>query len=143
MGRPATPGFEPDAPRLAVIGAGARGAAYARIARRLGAEVVAVADPDPAARAAAAAEHGAWTCADWRELMAQGRLADAAVIATPDREHVGPAVAAADLGYDILLEKPMAPTEAEALKIVEAAERAGVILAVCHVLRYTAYTQAV
>jgi predicted dehydrogenase len=62
-------------------------------------------------------------------------------VATPDRVHADPAVAFADLGYHILLEKPMAPTEDECRRIVDAVERSGVVLMVCHVLRYTAYTR--
>lgn len=38
-------------------------------------------------------------------------------------------------GYHILLEKPMATTEEDCLKIYEACVRADVMLAVCHVLR--------
>jgi predicted dehydrogenase len=57
--------------------------------------------------------------------------------------HRDPAVRLAGLGYHILLEKPMAPTEPEAAEIAAAAARAGVIFAVCHVLRYTPYTRMV
>jgi predicted dehydrogenase len=100
---------------LAVIGAGLRGAGYARLAREAGfAEVVAVAEPDQDRRAAFAAEHGIpaeRAFADWRDLLAGGRLADAVIVATQDRMHLQPAVRAAELGYHILLEKPMAPTE--------------------------------
>ncbi|MFI6815428.1 Gfo/Idh/MocA family protein [Nonomuraea sp. NPDC050328] len=131
---------------LAIVGAGSRGQIYAREAVADGrGQVVAVADPDPARRGLLAAEYGIpeEACfADWTELAAQPKLADAVVIATQDRMHVEPAVAFAGLGYAILLEKPMAPTEPEARRIAEAAERAGVIFAVCHVLRYTAYTKA-
>jgi predicted dehydrogenase len=80
---------------------------------------------------------------DWSELAARGRVADAVVIATPDHEHLAPARRFAEMGYHILLEKPIAPTPAECVEVVEAVEKAGVILAVCHVLRYTAYTDAV
>ena len=62
---------------------------------------------------------------------------------TPDREHAAPATRLAGLGYHVLLEKPIAPTWEECVQVVEAAERAGVILAVCHVMRYTPYTEAV
>lgn len=133
-------------PTIAIIGAGARGAAYARLATHAGAAVVAVAEPDPRRRADLASELGLGSAAahaDWESLLGQPRLADAVVIATPDRDHVGPAVAAARRGYDILLEKPMAPTEAEAQSIVAAVEAAGVSLTVCHVLRYTRYTRAI
>ncbi|MEU8324233.1 Gfo/Idh/MocA family oxidoreductase [Nonomuraea sp. NPDC048881] len=131
---------------LAVAGAGLRSTLYARRALTTGrARIVAVAEPDPRRRAAFAAEHGIApgnVFADWADLVAAGRLADAVIIGTQDRMHAEPAVAAADLGYHILLEKPMAPTEEEAARIAEAAERNGVILAVCHVMRYTDYTRA-
>lgn len=131
---------------LAVIGAGARGQIYARAAAADGrARIVAVAEPDPARREALAREHGVpeqARFAGWEELAAVPKLADAVVIATQDRLHAGPAVAFAGLGYAILLEKPMAPTEPEARGIVEAVERAGVVFALAHVLRYTAYTRA-
>ena len=78
--------------------------------------------------------------ADWRELADRPRLADAVVIATPDALHAEPAIAFADLGYHLLLEKPMAPSPADCARIVATVERRGVMLAVGHVLRYTAYT---
>ena len=130
---------------LALVGAGLRGQTYARHAVATGtARVVAVAEADPRRRAAVAAEFNIpeqHVYADWADLAAAGRLADAAIIATMDRLHRDPAVRLAGLGYHILLEKPMAPTEPEAAEIAEAAVRAGVIFAVCHVLRYTPYTR--
>jgi predicted dehydrogenase len=133
---------------MAVLGAGSRGTTYAGFAVQSGgrAQVVAVVEPRPARRDALAEEHRVpadMRFADWRELAARPRLADAAVVATPDREHVGPATALAGLGYHLLLEKPIAPTWDECVAVVEAVERAGVILAVCHVMRYTSYTEAV
>jgi predicted dehydrogenase len=132
---------------LAVVGAGARGRQYAGIAVETGrARVVAVAEPSAARRDAAVREYGVPADAvfdDWRALAAAPRLADAVVIATQDRDHVGPAVALAEAGYHILLEKPIAPTDAQSQAIVDAAERAGVQLAVCHVLRYTPLTRHV
>lgn len=134
-----------DGVRLVVAGAGLRGIGYARRAAATGAHVVAVAEPDPARRAAFAAEFGVpaeHVYPDWADLAGAGRLADAVVIATQDQTHADAAVAFAGLGYHILLEKPMATTEPDALRITEAVDRAGVMLAVCHVLRYTPYTQA-
>ncbi|GIJ73767.1 Gfo/Idh/MocA family protein [Virgisporangium ochraceum] len=132
---------------LAVVGAGNRGRQYAGLAVRHGrARVVAVAEPLPARREAFARAHDVPADAvfdDWRTLAARPKLADAVIVATQDRDHVGPAVALAGAGYDILLEKPIAPTEGEAETIVAAAERAGVRLAVCHVLRYTPHTRLV
>lgn len=132
--------------RLAVIGAGSRGSNYARLAAEGGnAVIVAVAEPDPARRALFLREHpldDAGVFDDWQQLATVPRMADAVVIATHDRLHTEPAVAFAQLGYDILLEKPMAPSEEETIRIVEAAEENKVILAVCHVMRYSTYTRA-
>src|SRR5690349_18887164 len=113
-----------DGVRLVLAGAGLRGIGYARRAAATGAaRVVAVAEPDPARRAAFAAEFEVpadQVFTDWAELAAAGRLGDAAVIATQDRTHADAAVAFAGLGYHILLEKPMATTEPDALRIAAA-----------------------
>jgi predicted dehydrogenase len=130
---------------LALVGGGLRGQLYARSAVGSGAaRVTAIAEPDPGRRAALGAEFAVPAdrlYADWAELADAGRLADAAIIATQDQLHMAPAVRLADLGYHLLLEKPMATTEVEAAAIASAAERNGIILAVCHVLRYTPYTR--
>jgi predicted dehydrogenase len=132
--------------RLIVIGAGSRGAVYADYVRAHPAEVriVGIAEPRAAHRDRLARDHRIppdQVVADWRALAARPRLADAAVIATPDAEHADPAVALADRGYHLLLEKPMAPTAADCHRIAAAAGRNQVIVAVAHVLRYTPYTE--
>ncbi|MFG6191052.1 Gfo/Idh/MocA family protein [Nonomuraea sp. JJY05] len=125
---------------LAVVGAGSRGTSYARHAAGSGrARVVAVADPLETRRARFPE---AEQYADWRELAALPRQADAVIVSTQDRDHVEPAVRFAELGYDILLEKPMAVSEDDCRRIVEAAGRSDAVFAVCHVLRYTPYTRA-
>ena len=130
---------------LALVGAGIRGTDYGHHAVRSGrARVVAVAEPVPERRARAVADHDLppdRVFTGWRELAALPRLADAVIIATQDAEHVEPAVAFAERGYHLLLEKPMAPTEAASAAIAAAADRAGVMLAVCHVMRYSRYTR--
>ncbi|TDU88077.1 oxidoreductase family protein [Kribbella voronezhensis] len=132
---------------LALVGGGLRGQLYARGAVGSGAaRVTAIAEPDPGRRSALGTEFGVppeRLYADWAELADAGRLADAAIIATQDQLHRAPAVRLADLGYHLLLEKPMATTEQDAAAIATAAERNGIILAVCHVLRYTPYTRMV
>ncbi|MGH9119708.1 MAG: Gfo/Idh/MocA family protein [Acidimicrobiales bacterium] len=132
---------------IAIVGAGARGRAYARRAAAHPdvASVIAVAEPRPEYRAQFCLEHNVakgMQFASWEDLAARPPLADAVVIATPDALHVEPAVALADLGYAILLEKPMAPTEAGCRAVVDAVHRTGVLLAVGHVMRYTPYTRA-
>ncbi|MFD4226679.1 Gfo/Idh/MocA family protein [Streptomyces sp. NPDC058545] len=137
----------PSVVTIAVVGAGDRGAGHAgwALAYPERAKVVAVAEPRKVRRDRLAADHGLEAGSavdDWRVLAARGRIADAVLICTLDREHLEPVLAFAALGYHIMLEKPMALTEDECRRIVAAVEKAGVILAVGHVLRYTPYTQA-
>jgi predicted dehydrogenase len=133
---------------MAVLGAGARGNVFAGFAEQFPgrARVVAVADPRADRRDALADRLGVAAgqrLSDWRDLAASERLADAVIVTTPDREHAEAAIRFAGLGYHVLLEKPIAPTWAECVDVVEAVEKADVMLAVCHVMRYTAYTEAV
>jgi len=111
------------------------------------ARVTAVAEPRADRRLAAAAEFGVplnRCVSDWSDLAGSPDLdVDAVIITTPDRQHTAPALAFLARGLPLLLEKPMAPTEAEAEAIVAAAAQAGVIVCVAHVLRYSAYTAAV
>ncbi|MFC5800105.1 Gfo/Idh/MocA family protein [Streptomyces formicae] len=131
---------------LLVVGAGDRGTGHARWAldHPDRATVVAVAEPRDVRRTRFAETHGIApenAVADWKDLVVRGRIADAVLICTPDRLHVEPAAAFAALGYHIMLEKPMALDETACREIVAAVERAGVMLAVGHVLRYTPYTR--
>ncbi|ALG08879.1 Gfo/Idh/MocA family protein [Kibdelosporangium phytohabitans] len=136
----------PEQVSVLIVGAGSRGRNYAEAAERTGhARVVAVAEPRPEAREMFVDTHGVpadGVFEDWRQLLDRPRLADVAVIATQDKDHVEPAVELARRGYHLLLEKPMATTEADCERIVRAAEDADVLLAVCHVLRYTPYSRA-
>lgn len=103
---------------------------------------MAVAEPIAERREAFAAEHAlgaSVTHIDWRDLLARERPADVVVVATPDREHVGPTLAALERGCDVILEKPIAPTVAEVRAVAAAAERSGRAVIVAHVLRYTAF----
>jgi predicted dehydrogenase len=134
---------------LAILGAGDRGrGTYGRwtLEHPERARVVAVADPDPERRATMATAHGVVseaTTADWRELLQRPRLADAVVVATPDREHAAATIAALGLGYDVILEKPIAPTLDEVRAVAEAAARSSGTVTVAHVLRYTPFFSAV
>lgn len=133
---------------LALAGTGSRGRTFSSLAQQHPdrARVVAVADPRTERREALADQLGLAADRrfdDWRDLAALDRFADAVIITTPDREHVGPACRFAELGYHVLLEKPIAPTRAECIEVIDSVEKAGVILAVCHVMRYTVYTAKV
>lgn len=73
------------------------------------------------------------------EMIAAGKLGDAMVIATPDRQHVKQAIPALRAGYHLLLEKPISPVLAELQELVEVVEETGKHVVVCHVLRYTPF----
>lgn len=75
----------------------------------------------------------------WQEIFSKPKFADAVIIATPDHLHTEPCLAALDAGYDVLLEKPIAPTELECRMILDKALSTGRIVGVCHVLRYSPY----
>ncbi len=137
MGRPVT---------LLIIGAGSRGSGYAHFAEQFPdrVRVVGVAEPRRPYRERLVKAHDIppeHVFSDWRDAAAVPRFADAVIIATQDRMHVEPAVAFAKLGYHMLLEKPMAPDAEGCYKIVDAVKRSGILFGVCHVLRYTQYTQ--
>ncbi|RSM89669.1 gfo/Idh/MocA family oxidoreductase [Kibdelosporangium aridum] len=131
---------------LAVVGAGARGSAYAEFASQWPdrVQIVAVAEPRDLVRTRFAARHGLLhnVFVSWRALASVGRVADAVIVSTLDADHLAPTKAFAEQGYDILLEKPIAPTEADSIAIGEVAARTGITIAVCHVMRYTPYTKA-
>ena len=129
-----------------VIGAGNRGHVYADALQKYNdrIEIVGIIDPNVSRRDHFAGKYRIPReniFSDWRVPLSRGRIADAVIIATPDHLHVEPAVAYAHQNYHILLEKPMAPTEEGCRRIVEAVESHSVHLMVCHVLRYTDYSQ--
>lgn len=130
---------------MAVLGAGSRGYGYSTFAttfpERL--KIVAVAEPDKYRRERMAKEHNipADKCFEsWEDFVKHPKMCDTVAICTQDSMHEAPAIACADLKYDILLEKPMAPTAEACRNIVDAVKRNNVMFAVCHVLRYTQYT---
>lgn len=77
--------------------------------------------------------------ADENELFKAGRLAETIAISTLDKSHYAETVRAIELGYDILLEKPISPDAEEVEDLSKRAADKGVKIAVCHVLRYTPF----
>lgn len=75
----------------------------------------------------------------WQDLYARGQIAEALVNCTLDRMHLASTLPALALGYEVLLEKPMANTLAGNVRLVQTAEGHGRLLMVCHVLRYTPF----
>lgn len=127
---------------VVLIGAGNRGMTYTDIMARFPEqyEVVAVAEPIESRRNHVKERHHLpedRCFTDYRDLLRLGKIAELAIISTMDRQHFEPAMEAIRLKYDLLLEKPIAPTEEECLAITRAAEENGVKVVVCTVLRYT------
>lgn len=127
-----------------VLGAGNRGSVYAGFAKAYPEmlQVVAVAEPRADRRNILAGdlnvpESGRF--ASWQELLHKPKMADCAFVCTLDDDHTAPAIRAMELGYHVLLEKPMSNTEEECRLIVDTANQTGRTLAVCHVLRYTPF----
>lgn len=134
--------------KVILIGVGNRGKTYTDIMRGLPEqfELVAIADPIDDRRLHKQKRWGLpddMVFTDWRPLLEKGKIADLAVIATMDREHFGPAMKCIELGYDLLLEKPIAPTLEECREITRAATAKGTKVVICTVLRYTRIFNAI
>ena len=132
--------------KVILIGAGSRGGCYTRIGQEIDLfEVVAVAEPIKERREFIAKRHNIpkeRMFESWEPLVALGKIADAAIIATMDRDHYAPTMAAIEAGYDLLLEKPVSPLPEECREIEKAAKAKGVSVLICHVLRYTPFFRA-
>lgn len=75
----------------------------------------------------------------WEDVFKKPKFADVIIITMPDNLHYEPCMQALELGYDVLLEKPMAQTEEQCRNILAMTKKTGRIVAVCHVLRYSPY----
>ncbi|CAL8252116.1 unnamed protein product [Arctogadus glacialis] len=131
----------PSPVTVIVVGAGCRGETYSQFARiypdRM--KVVGVADPRQYACKKLQEQHNIAEkniFEDWHGILEREKFADCVLVCTPDRLHKEPAVAFARQGYHLLLEKPMATTVEDCTEIVAACTESGVMLTVCHVLRY-------
>ncbi len=120
--------------RVAVVGVGYLGRFHAEKLRAMpGADLIAVVDPDAAARERVAALCGCRPYADHRELL--GRV-DAVSVVTPTPSHHRIARAFLEAGAHVLVEKPMCATVAEARDLVALAARQGRVLQVGHLERF-------
>jgi predicted dehydrogenase len=123
--------------RIGLIGLGVAGRRHADACQKLpGVELVAAADPSPAAQEAAKGYDCAWY-ASYDEMLAGERL-DAAIVSLPHGLLSAAGVAVARKGLHLLLEKPMGNTLAEADAVLEAARAGGGRLMVNFVHRFRA-----
>ncbi|MGQ9584271.1 MAG: Gfo/Idh/MocA family protein [Anaerolineae bacterium] len=121
----------------AVIGLGMFGALHAQVyAESPLSRLQAVVSRTPNRAREIGERFGARWYTDWREMLDTEKEVRAVSIVNRDAEHKEPAIACAQAGKDILLEKPMAPTLAEVDEIISAVEKAGVRLMVNFTLHF-------
>lgn len=124
---------------VAVLGAGGRGYTYAKhFNGRKEFKVVSACDIDKKQldkmqKAYGIEDNQLFICE--KEFFKEKR-ADILVIATCDNCHVRQCIQAMEMGYDVLLEKPISDSEQEIKDLIETKNRTGRTVVVCHVLRY-------
>lgn len=129
---PPPSGFVPV--RVGVFGCGSFGRHHARVyAQSPRAHLVGIHDRDPAAARATAAAHGVPVFDDPARLAA---AIEAASVAVPTAFHAPVTIELLGQGKDVLVEKPIAATLADADAMRQAAERSGRILQVGHLERF-------
>ena len=122
--------------RVGLAGLGSMGRNHLRVLSSLpGCQLVAVADPLEAAVAAATGASHAQGFTEPMAMVSEADL-DALVIAAPTMAHVDLALAAIQRGLPVLVEKPLAATVEEAMRIVAASRASGVPVQVGHVERF-------
>jgi predicted dehydrogenase len=132
--------------RVAVAGAGAFGKNHLRVYRELetagfataglGVALVAAVEPDPARAAQTAAIYAIPVFASVDELLAADLHLDAATVAVPTVHHHAVASALLDAGLDLLVEKPLAASLAEADDFIQRADKGQRILQPGHLERF-------
>jgi predicted dehydrogenase len=120
---------------VGIVGAGNIARNHVTGYRAAGAEVIAIADTSPAVLTRRAREWGVeHVFTELSELLALPGL-DAVSVCTPNAAHHAATLAAATAGVHVLCEKPVSLSLAEADEMIEACQRAGVVLAIDHHLR--------
>lgn len=133
--------------KVAIIGLGNRGRIYAyQLSKNKDARIVALCEKNKSVleskRVAFGLPQSAAYSSD-KEFFAAGKLADAIIIATQDRDHFGHAMQALEAGYHILLEKPVSPVYEECETLYHLAKKKDLQVVVCHVLRYAPFYSAI
>jgi predicted dehydrogenase len=127
--------------KIGVIGAGHLGKIHTRLLKTIpGFELIAVAESNPTAREAVAAEFHVNSIADFKSL--EGKI-DAAVIATPTSVHLETALWCLEHGIHCFVEKPLTRSARHADILVQVARNRELTLQVGHVERFNPAWQAV
>lgn len=136
---------------LAGLGCGSRTRTYMKLASEMPEhyKIVALADHKKErceavlANVAECDRAGIESFSSAEELLEEPCLADVAIIGTQDNFHYEPCKKALQLGYDVLLEKPIAQHLYEAIELADLAKSLHRRVDVCHVLRFTPFYQAI
>ena len=134
--------------QVAVAGAGAFGRNHLRVYRELeaaglGVALVAAVDPDPARAADAESKYSIPVFSSIEQLLAADLHLDAATVAVPTVHHHAVASALLEAGLDLLVEKPLAASLAEADDLIARAEKGKRILQPGHLERFNPAVLAV
>ena len=126
---------------VAIIGQGRsgrdiHGAHLSRDSERY--KIVAVVDPLEDRRLRAAREYGCDVYSDYRELKSRADI-NLIVNSSPSRFHVPITLDLLSAGFNVLCEKPFAPTLSDVDRLIEASSKAGKLLAVFQQSRFAPY----
>ena len=126
---------------VAVIGCGGRGYTYASLlVKREEFNITAICDinPEQLVKINKIINLSTDAMFDSEQEFFKKKRADILVIATTDSHHVRQCILAMELGYDVLLEKPISDSKEEIEKLLNVQARTGKKVVVCHVMRYAA-----
>jgi predicted dehydrogenase len=131
-----------------IVGAGHRALLYASYAQAHPdvLQIVGVADPLPLRQQQVADLYGLppERCFQTAEELAKvPRFADLVINGTMDHQHVPTSLFLLRAGYDMLLEKPFATSEAEMWQLVESVRQHKNKVVICHVLRFAPFYAAI
>ena len=131
-----------------LVGLGHRSVGYATYSDSHPEElkVVGIAEPDPTRRKRYAERFNvpAENCFETAEELAKRDcFADVAINGTMDEIHVETTVPLLEAGYDVLLEKPIAPNKEQLALLQDAVKKTGRTVVICHVLRYAPFYVAI
>ncbi|MBQ8432754.1 MAG: Gfo/Idh/MocA family oxidoreductase [Clostridia bacterium] len=125
---------------VAILGCGNRGVCYTKYMLKAPDQykILALCDPQEKQIRKMHDLFGIQDTADFLDpdVFLQQKRADVLVIASPDREHIPQAVRGMELGYDLLLEKPISDCREEIELLLTTQKRTGRKVIVCHELRY-------
>ncbi len=130
--------------RAVIVGAGNRASIYASWALEHGDELeiagvvdVSAVRRDKIAKLYNLAPEACFSSVE--QFLQVPKMADAVINGTMDQQHVETSVPILAAGYDLLLEKPIAPTQDEVLQLLQTARQFGRKVMICHVLRYAPF----